>query len=518
MSNSAHQGRLGVGNVLTGGVMRVDDLRRYQLAVGATVVVLILIRLVVAAKVPLAFDEALYWRWSQHLAGGYLDHPPMNPLLIRLGTALFGNNEFGVRVMSVLLGLPATWAVWRAGTILFKDAKVGATAALFFNLTLAMAVGSVLSTPDSPVMVTTCFLLLALAKLNETGRGAWWLAIGVAFGLGMFSKYSTLFFAPSILIWLIAVPEQRKWLRSFWPWVSGLIALAIFSPVLIWNAGHDWASVFYQSQRLVVHRWTLRYLGEFYLGQFGLAIPQIFLLGCMGLYGMLRLRSEPQGARVLLGAMVWPIVLYFTWHTLHGRVQGNWPEPMYPAFVICAAAAAERFPWRGSAAWWALWSKRFAVPVGLGFALVIYAQAMFAVVPLGAIDPTARAIGAGWPALAKEIDALRIKAGAGIVLADNYRLAGWLPFYLPSHPPVEQINGRMRWVNEPAPDAKLFKGPMLFVCLGSCDGELAAAFGSVERLATLPRQRRGVTIAPYSIYRVAAPRGPVLQSPTLQSP
>src|ERR1700719_2325944 len=128
--------------------MKGDDVhayrvRRYQIAVAAAVVGLVAIRLVCAAELPLAFDEALYWRWSQHLSGGYLDHPPMNPLLIRLGTTLFGNNEFGVRVMARPLGVPPAWAVWRAAALLFRDAKTGATAALFFNLTLAMAAGSI---------------------------------------------------------------------------------------------------------------------------------------------------------------------------------------------------------------------------------------------------------------------------------------------------------------------------------------------------------------------------------------
>jgi 4-amino-4-deoxy-L-arabinose transferase-like glycosyltransferase len=500
---------------MKGDGIQVDRVRRYQIAVAAAVAGLILIRLVCAAAVPLAFDEALYWRWSQHLSGGYLDHPPMNPLLIRLGTTLFGNNEFGVRVMTVLLGLPATWAVWRAARILFHDPQIAATAALFFNLTLAMACGSILATPDSAVMVTTCFLLLSLAKLSETGRGEWWLAVGVAFGLGMFSKYSTLFFAVSILIWVLAVPELRKWLFNPWPWAGAVIALLIFSPVLIWNAEHGWASVLYQANRLVVHAWSLRYFGEFFVTQLGLATPPIFVLGCMGLAGLLQFRTEPYIARVLIGAMVWPIVVYFAWHTFHGRVEGNWPEPMYPGFAIAAAVAADRLPWRGAALWWASWSKRLAVPVGLVFAAIIYLQAMFAIIPLGRADPTARQIGAGWAVLAPQIDDLRRSTDAGIVLTKDYGLASWLAFYLPSHPPVEQITERMRWVDAPAPDPKLFQGPMLFVCSSPCswDLELPKLFNAVARLAVLPRQRRGVTIEQYLIYRVADPRGPVLEEP-----
>src|SRR5215469_6039323 len=127
---------------------------------------------------PLSFDESLYWLWSKHIVGGYLDHPPVNPILIRIGTTLFGDTAFGVRVVGVLLALPASFAVWRAGAILFDDERVGARAALYFNLTLALAIGSILATPDNPLLIATACLLLALAKLYRTGRGAWWLAVG----------------------------------------------------------------------------------------------------------------------------------------------------------------------------------------------------------------------------------------------------------------------------------------------------------------------------------------------------
>jgi 4-amino-4-deoxy-L-arabinose transferase-like glycosyltransferase len=467
----------------------IEDSRRYEIAVGAAIAGLILVRLICAAVTPLAFDEALYWRWSQHLAGGYYDHPPMTPLLIRIGTTLFGDTPLGVRVMGVLLGLPATWAVWRSATILFGNGKVGATAALFFNLTLVMAIGSLLATPDTPVVVAACFLLFFLSKVLETGRGVWWLAVGAAFGAGMLSKFSMAFFAISILAWVLLVPELRKWLFSPWSWAGALIALAIFSPVLIWNAQHGWASFLLQLERMVVHEGSLAYLGELIGTQFGLATPPIFVLGCMGLVGFLKQRSEPYAARALIGAMVWPIAIYFIWHTFRGRVEGNWPEPLYPAFVVAAAVAAHRLHWSGIAAGLVLWSRRLAVPVGIGFAGLLYLQAIFGLVPLGEADPTARQLGAGWTVLGAEIDQLRKRTGAPMVLTKDYGTAGWLAFYLPSRPPVEQIYERVRWINEPAPDPALFRGPMLFV-LGRGANIGLRAHKTVERLATLTRVRR----------------------------
>ena len=489
--------------------------RRYESVVIATILALAGVRLICAGLTPLSFDECLYWLWSKNIAGGYFDHPPVNAILIRLGTTVFGNTEFGVRWIGVLLALPASWAIWRSGAILFNNDRVGATAALYSNLTLVMAAGSMIMTPDNPLVVATAFLLLFLVKLFETGRGEWWLAIGAAFGIGMLSKYSTIFFAISILVWLLIVPTQRKWLFTLWPWVSGVIAIVLFSPTLVWNAQHKWASFLYQYNRLVVHHWSLGYLGEFLGTQIGMATPPIFVLGCMGLARLLRGEGGSHGARILINAMVWPILIYFVWHTFHGRVEGNWPEPIYVAFVIAAAVAVEIIKWDGAWASIKLWSQRLAVPVGLGVAACLYLQAMFGIIPLGLVDPTARALAVGWTELGPKIDEVRKRLGAPIILTTEYRLAGWLSFYLPSHPPVEQINSRMRYVNAPEPDPALFRGTIMYVCEDECSELpiIRQRFATVELTTRLTRTRRGVPINDYAVYKLSSPVGAPLDPP-----
>ena len=489
--------------------------RRYQHAVAAAILILVGVRLVCAALVPLSFDESDYWIWSKHIAGGYLDHPPINPILIRIGTTLFGNTEFGVRVLGVLLALPASWAIWRSAEILFDDERIGATAALYFNLTLVMAAGSIIATPDDAVVIATTFLLLTLCKLWQSGRGVWWLAVGVAFGIGMLSKYTTIFFAVSILLWLLLVPDLRRWLFTPWPWIAGLIALAVFSPTLIWNSEHGWASVHYQSRRLMSDEWTLRYLGELIATQVGIATPPIFVLGCMGVVGLLRGQGGALAARVLIGVMVLPLAIYFAWHSLHGRVEGNWPEPLFVPFVVAAAAAVERIRWQGVWAPVETWSRRLAVPVGVFIAACLYLQAVFTLVPLGDADPTEHNLGAGWKDLAGRLDKMRTELGAPVIVTRNQRLTGWLTFYLPSHAPVVQLNNRIRWVDGPAPDPALFTGPMMYVCDHVCPDlpELHRRFETVEMVTTLTRTRRGVPLETYAIYRLARPLGSPLDPP-----
>jgi len=197
------------------------------------IVALIVLRLVAAAFTPITFDEAYYWMWSKNLAGGYYDHPPMVAYVIRAGTMIAGDTELGVRLVSILLALPMSYAIYRSAAILIGGARVAATSAILLNVTLLAAVGTLIVTPDAPLLVASSFVLFFLAKVLETGRGVWWLAVGAAVGAALLSKYTAMFFGPAILIWLAAVPKMRRWFLSPWPYLGGLVAFALFSPVIL---------------------------------------------------------------------------------------------------------------------------------------------------------------------------------------------------------------------------------------------------------------------------------------------
>src|ERR1700722_2301302 len=285
-----------------------------------TVAALVLLRLGGAAWTPLTFDEAYYWILSNHLAFGYYDHPPGVALVIRLGTMIAGDTELGVRLVSILLALPMSFAVYRAAVILFGGQRVAATATILLNVTMMAAVGTLVVTPDSPLLVASSFIVLCLAKVLETGRGAWWLAVGAAVGAALLSKYTALFFGPAILIWLIAVPKLRRCLILPWPFLGGLVSLLIFSPVLLWNADHHWVSFIKQLGRSRVEDFKPVFLAELIPTQIVFATPLVFVLGAMGLYALLKRDGGASAARGLLNAIFWTIVVYFVWHSLHARV------------------------------------------------------------------------------------------------------------------------------------------------------------------------------------------------------
>ena len=304
------------------------------------ILAMVALRLVAAAVTPLTFDEAYYWMWSKNLAGGYYDHPPMVALVIRAGTLIAGDTELGVRLVSILLALPMSFAIYRTAEILFGGTRVAASAAILLNATLLAAVGTLIVTPDAPLLVAASFLIFALAKVLETGRGVWWLAVGVAAGAALLSKYTALFFGPAILIWLIVVPKLRHWLWSPWLYLGGLVALLMFSPVILWNADHHWVSFIKQMGRARIEDFRPVFIAELVPTQIAFATPLVFILGAMGLHALARRQAGAMAARVLINAMFWTIVVYFIWHSLHARVEANWFAPIYPAFAIAAAVAA----------------------------------------------------------------------------------------------------------------------------------------------------------------------------------
>jgi 4-amino-4-deoxy-L-arabinose transferase-like glycosyltransferase len=406
--------------------------------------------------------------------------------------------------MPWLLSAAATWAVWRAGAILLRSETDALLAALVFNLMPMIGVEALVATPDAPVIAAAAFLLLALVKIEQTRRGTWWIGVGLASGVGLLSKYTAFFLGAGILVWLAFVPKQRHWFLSPWPYLGGALALAMFAPVVLWNAGHDWISFAAQFGRVGAGGFTLRFLGEFLGGQLLLATPFIAVLGVAGI--MVAARSRQSGLALLV-AMVVPAAVYFLWHSLHDRVQGNWPSFLYPAFALAIAVAWGAIS-TGGASRLMRATKAVALPVATLILAAVYAQALWGVVPR-VRDPISRLLAFEMKPVADEIETLRVRTQAKAIVTTSYALTGWFSFYLPTHPPVVQLNERFRYVNEPAPPRALFEGPLLYITEMRNDQAalVASRFREVMPLAHIARVRNGATIDQYTVYRVSGLKG-----------
>lgn len=487
--------------------------------VALVVAALVALRLGCAAFTPLAFDEAYYWTWSKHLAGGYYDHPPMVAAIVALGTAVAGDTEFGVRMVSILLAIPMSWATYRAALLLFEDRALAASAALLLNATLMVSVGTLVVTPDAPLMTASSLILLGLAQVLRTGRGVWWLAVGAAAGVALLSKYTALFFGPAILLWLVAVPSQRRWLASPWPYLGGLVALAVFAPVIAWNAEHQWVSFIKQFGRSRSEGLTLAHIGYLVPTQIGLATPFVFLLGALGLAAMLRRGARLDAANALIGSLFWVITLYFAWHSLHNRVEANWFGPVYPAFAIAAAVAVHQVRWRPRLERATAFCRRWALPCGTAIFVLLFVQANTGALTGFRRDPTARTIGVGWRDLARDIEALRVKTEATCILAPTYGTTSWLMFYMPKGTCVVQPAQRIRWLDVKEPDPGLLRGKVLLVDEVRPDRQTAlkAHYARIDKIADLTRKRGRTPVQSFEVELLQGATGDVIdRSPPIE--
>src|SRR5262249_43591318 len=152
-------------------------------------------------------------------------------------------------------------------------------------------------------------------------------------------------------------------------------ALLMFAPVLVWNSEHDWISISKQFGRVDAGAFTARFLGEFLAGQLGLASPIIAGFGVFGLIHIARSKEARRSPAALLLALIVPAMLYFLWHSLRDRVQGNWPSFLYPAFAIAAAIGGMHLrQWSGRTS---LGLRASAAPVAGLLLAIIYAQAVW---------------------------------------------------------------------------------------------------------------------------------------------
>jgi Dolichyl-phosphate-mannose-protein mannosyltransferase len=377
-------------------------------------------------------------------------------------------------------------------------------------------IGAILVTPDEPLIVFWTLGLAAFVELWRTGDARWLIAVGAALGLALQSKFTAAFFAPGILLALIATPSLRRWLASPALFVGLAVALAIFAPFVVWNAAHGWATFAKQLGRAPPHGFAPGYIAQFVAAQIGLINPLVFAALVPAVATIPWRRPVSPGsrdeARRMLVTTVAPAAFYFLLHSAHDRVEGNWLAPLYPAFAILAADWVAEVRRKGASGLSAAIAKAalWAAPLGLAFGAVAFAELLTGAVPLGQADPALRL--EGFRELAHDLDLRARDAGAAYVVTQGYALTSLMTYYGDPAIPIVQPEQRMRWIFAPQPPESLFTRPGL--ALGEegrrFDLTLKMRFREVEPAGVIERRRAGGAIQTYELYRVADPIGPVL--------
>jgi len=289
----------------------------------------LVLKLALAAALPLTNDEAYYWVWSQRMQLSFFDHPPFVAWLMWLGqplralTGLAGS----VRWPAVLMG-QATVYIW---LIILQPYLTTPQITYFLLLSLLSPLvggSALLVTPDLPLMFFFATAVFCFARWLSRPTMGMALAIGLALGLGLSSKYMMVLFGLSLLPYVLMQNSLRgAFLRHLPILLFGLLLGAM--PVLLWNFLNDFASYRFQVQHGLGGRawkpsWTYEY-----------ALVQTFLVFPVVLYWAYRSRCRLPS---FFHFLAWTPLVFFLFTTYRGYVEGNWPIMAYPPLFALAVS------------------------------------------------------------------------------------------------------------------------------------------------------------------------------------
>ena len=192
-------------------------------------------------------DEYYYLACADHLAWGYVDHPPLSIAVLALVKSVLGTSLLAMRLVPALLAclnvaLTALLAREMGGgrTAQSLAALATATAPVYLALLGFYSMNAF----EPPLWTGAALLLAHIANLEERGGGAapLWLGLGVLLGLGLLTKLSTSWLCLGLAVGLLAT-RQRRWLASPWPYACALVALLLFAPHLLWQQQNGWPTL-----------------------------------------------------------------------------------------------------------------------------------------------------------------------------------------------------------------------------------------------------------------------------------
>jgi 4-amino-4-deoxy-L-arabinose transferase-like glycosyltransferase len=402
----------------------------------ATVAALVCARLLSLPSLGLFNDEAYYWEWSRRLATGYLDHPPGVAFVLAASTRLLGDTPFAVHLPAFALSLLTSVVLFRLVLALFPGRRELAwTSVAALNAAPLFGLGAVFTTPDAPMLLLWAVTLLLVWHAIE-GHPRLWLLAGVTAGFGLLSKYGFVLLPASVLVFLAVSPRHRPWLARKEPYLAAAIMLALFAPVVLWNADHGWSSFRLQSvDRFGGAFRPWRTLPRFLAAQQSLT-PALWLVSIAGLVRSVRLARRGSDAHAFLAAMGGVTIAFFGVAALFTYVNPNWFGPAFLTLLVAGADLVLR--WRSPVL------RAAPTAVAAAVTLLFLVQAHTLVVPIPPKVDFATDLN-GWPDVGERLRALTAsmpRPERTFVFSRRFQLSALAAFYGGSDLDVTRLGGR----------------------------------------------------------------------------
>lgn len=293
-------------------------------------------------------DEFYYLACSHRLDAGYVDQPPLSIYILFLSRLLFGDTLFALRLLPAFAG---ALTVLISGLLVRKlggrtpAVVIAGLAVIAAPILLGMNTVYSMNSFDILLWVLAAYILVLLSKEEKP---KYWLLLGVVIGLGLLNKISMIWFALGLFA-AVLLTRQRKSLKTPWPYLAGIIAIALFLPFITWNLLHDFAHLEFIRNAT---RWKYSSITplDFILGQLLILQPVTLPVWLAGLYHYF-FGKEGRNFRTL-GIIYVTVFLILL---VNGRSK---PEYLSPAYPMLFAAGAVQFERLFRKRYWA-WLKYF---------------------------------------------------------------------------------------------------------------------------------------------------------------
>ena len=183
-------------------------------------------------------DEMYFIVAGRHPAFGYVDQPPLTPLLSAASVALFGVSPTAARLLPALEMAFVVILISLIARDLGGSRRAQVLAAITAAISGYLGAGHLDTTTD-PDLLAWAIVLWLVVKLLAGGDRRLWLAVGIVAGIALENKDTILFLGAGLAVGLVLA---RRWdvVRSPWAWGAVGIALLLWAPNLIWQAANGW--------------------------------------------------------------------------------------------------------------------------------------------------------------------------------------------------------------------------------------------------------------------------------------
>lgn len=265
-----------------------DSGRTTACVYGSAVVGVVALHLATNSTLGFHTDELYYLTCGMHPSFGYVDFPPLVPLLARLETGLLGVSPGTLRVLPSLMGgvlvaLSGLYVRRLGGSLWLQAIALVAAIAAPFLLGSNWVFQTV--TFDQMTWMVSMYWLLCLVIDR---RPRYWIYLGISLGIGLEVKYTIVGLILGIVVAVLLTPSLRSELRTKYPWIGAAIALIIFAPNLAWQVAEGFPTLAYTTNHSGSGGGPLVYLIE--LGAYFFFLIPVWLVGMISMFRDERLR------------------------------------------------------------------------------------------------------------------------------------------------------------------------------------------------------------------------------------